>query len=87
MSPASSRGGRDSVPTREAVAGRVGRPTLCPMHYLTAAILSRIPGVQDFASSDARYTFCAYARKALTSGAYTSSPCFLNSSTSSASRF
>ena len=27
--------------------------------YFTAAILSRIPGAQDFASSEARYTFCA----------------------------
>ena len=34
-----------------------------------ALIFSSMPAGQDFASSEARYTFCACARKALTSGA------------------
>ena len=33
--------------------------TLLLPRYFTAAILSRIPGAQAFASSEARYIFCA----------------------------
>ena len=44
------------------------RPGDNPTAYFIALILSSIPGGQAFASSEARYTFCAYARKALTSG-------------------
>jgi hypothetical protein len=44
---------------RIAGTPRAGHRPAARSRYLTAAILSRIPGAQDFASSEARYTFCA----------------------------
>ena len=58
--PSSARAGGpgDRRACRGLLRGRAG-PARGTPRYLTAVILSSIPGAQLFASSEARYTFCA----------------------------
>ena len=61
-----------SRPAATFSARRLSQAPACGQdtgRYFSALIFSSMPFGHSFASSEARYTFCAWARKALTSGA------------------